>query len=46
MMMENRMENTILYRDFRLPSNPLIIRVLFFLLFSFNKETQNERGKG
>ena len=29
----------------RFPSNPIIIRVPFFLMFSFNKETQNKKGK-
>ena len=29
----------------RFPSNPLKIRVLFFLPFSFNKETLNKKGK-
>ena len=29
----------------RFPSNPLILRVPFFLLFSFNNETPTEKGK-
>ena len=28
------------------PSNPLRMKVPFFLLFSFNKETQIKRAKG
>ena len=30
---------------FRFPSNPLTIRVPFFLLFSFNKETPRQKGE-
>ena len=35
------------FRDLesRFPSNPLIIRVPFFLLFNFNKETPKEKGQ-
>ena len=29
----------------RFPSNPLIIRVTYFLMFRFNKETPNKKGK-
>ena len=29
----------------RFPNNPIIIRVPFFLLFNFNKETPNKKGK-
>ena len=33
------------FRVSRFPSNPLLIRVPIFLIFSFNKEIPNEKRK-
>ena len=45
-IMEKKMETTIMgYIGFRLGS-PVTHSVPFFLLFSFNRETQNKKCKG
>ena len=43
--MEKKTETTIGFRVIRFPSNPLMIRVSLFLLFSFKKETPKKGNR-